>query len=41
MNYNCIVYGYDFVYDNVIRYVKYFEWGKEELEREVNRKKWI
>jgi len=41
MNYNRTAYGHDFVRDNVTRYVKQFERGKEESEREANRKKRI
>ena len=41
MNYNRTAYGRDFVHDNVTRYVKQFERGKEESEREANRKKRI
>lgn len=41
MNYNRTAYGHDFVHDNVTRYVKHFERGKEESEREANRKKRI
>ena len=41
MNYNRTAYGYDFVHDNVTRYAKHFERGKEESEREANRKKRI
>lgn len=41
MNYNRQAYGRDFVHENVNRYVKQFERGKEELEREESRKKRI
>lgn len=41
MNYNRQAYGQDFVQENVKRYVKQFERGKEESEREANRKKRI
>lgn len=41
MNYNRSAYGHDFVHDNVKRYTKQFERGKEQLEREANRQKRI
>ena len=41
MNYNRQAYGHDLVQDNVKRYVKQFERGKEESEREANRQKRI
>ena len=41
MNYNRQAYGHDFVHENVSRYVKQFERGKDDSEREENRKKRI
>ena len=41
MNYNRTAYGPDLVNDNVKRYVKQFERGKGESERETSRQKRI
>lgn len=41
MNYNRQAYGHDFVHENVNRYVKQFERGKDKSEREENREKRI
>lgn len=41
MNYNSQAYGHDFVQQNVKRYIKQFERGKEKSERETKRKERI
>ena len=41
MNYNSQAYGHDFVQENVKRYIKQFERGKEKSEREAKRKERI
>ena len=41
MNYNSQAYGHDFVQENVKRYIKQFERGKEKSERETKRKERI